>query len=367
MESLPDTRLLTGMSFLIGLVFGGVAQRSHFCTLGAIADGVNFGDWSRLRMWLIAIAVAIIGTSGLQALGWFDGSKSLYAGSGLRWLSHLVGGMCFGVGMVLASGCGSKTLVRLGGGNLKSLVVFVFLAISAYMTLRGGFALARLRWLDSVVIDLGHPQDLIHWLMLTSGWSLQHAAALGMASGAGLLLAALASRSAWQIEVWLGGALTGLCVVAGWYVSGHLGYVAEHPDTLQEAFLATNSGQAESLSFVAPYAYLLEWLMLGSDTSKVITLGIAALLGVVAGSALAAKLGGKFRVEAFTNADDLLRHLLGAVLMGFGGVTALGCSIGQGLSGLSVLSLGALLTTVAIGLGAAAMLKFQYWQLSRCA
>ena len=125
------------VAFAIGAAFGAAAQRSNFCTMGAVADIVLMGDWTRLRMWALAAAVAIAGTSGLQLAGLIDVHESIYTGQRLQWLGHLAGGLLFGVGMVLASGCGAKTLVRLGGGNLKSLVVFIVLGLAAYMSLRG--------------------------------------------------------------------------------------------------------------------------------------------------------------------------------------------------------------------------------------
>ena len=318
-----------------------------------------------MRMWAMAIAVAILGTSALQLLGLLEVSKSIYTSSKLLWLSHLVGGLSFGIGMTLASGCGSKTLIRIGGGNLKSLVVFAFLGISAYMTLRGLFAVWRVRFLDSVATDLPHSQDLPAFLT-ASGLPPSTALMLGAAIiGGGLLLWVLLKRDAWRADVLLGGALIGATVVAAWYVSGHVGYVAEHPETLEEAFIATNSGRAESLTFVAPFAYTLELLMLWSDTSRIVTFGIASALGVIAGAAVHAVLSRSFRIEGFRDSGDLVRHMAGGILMGFGGVTALGCSIGQGITGLSTLALGSIITTAAIIVGAALTLKLQFWLMMR--
>ena len=155
-ETLVSASTIAWLAFAVGAVFGLVANRTSFCTMGAVSDIVAMGDWNRMRMWAMAIAVAILGTSALQLLGLLEVSKSIYTSSKLLWLSHLVGGLSFGIGMTLASGCGSKTLIRIGGGNLKSLVVFAFLGISAYMTLRGLFAVWRVRFLDSVATDLPH-------------------------------------------------------------------------------------------------------------------------------------------------------------------------------------------------------------------
>ncbi|MDH5212180.1 MAG: YeeE/YedE family protein, partial [Betaproteobacteria bacterium] len=150
----------------------------------------------------------------------------------------------------------------------------------------------------------------------------------------------------------------------GWYVSGVVGYVAEHPETLQEAFLATNTGRMESFSFVSPMAFTLEYLMLWTDKSKIVTYGIASGLGVIAGSAAYALATRKFRWEGFRDAEDTANHIVGGILMGFGGITALGCTIGQGITGISTLALGSFLTFAAIIAGSALTMKYQYWRMT---
>src|SRR5215470_2342142 len=137
-------------AFALAFVFGFVANKTNFCTMGAVSDVVNMGDWNRMRMWLLAIAVAIAGASALQLAGWIDVSKTIYAVPRLTWLSYIAGGALFGVGMTLASGCGSRTAIRIGTGNLKSLVVAIVLAVTAYMTLKGILAVLRVAAIDSV-------------------------------------------------------------------------------------------------------------------------------------------------------------------------------------------------------------------------
>ena len=131
----PNTVLW--LAFAVSFAFGVIGQKTHFCTMGAVADIVNMGDWSRMRMWLLAIGIAILGSAALHASGQIDLGKSIYRTPTFTWLSYLVGGATFGIGMVLASGCGSKTLIRIGAGNLKSVVVFLVLGLVAYMTMRG--------------------------------------------------------------------------------------------------------------------------------------------------------------------------------------------------------------------------------------
>ena len=258
---------VTGGAFLLAFIFGAVGNKTNFCTMGAVSDWVNMGDTSRLRMWLLAMAVALLGSSALQVAGLVDFSKSIYATPNFTWLSYLVGGFLFGVGMTLGSGCGSKTLIRVGAGNLKSLVVYVFLGIAAYMTLRGLFGAFRVNVLERASFTLAPGQDLpalfATWFGLSkAAWSAILAALVG-----GALLAWIYRSREFRasFDYTLGGVVTGLVVVGGWYVSGVIGHVAEDPNTLQEAFVATNTGRMESFSFVSPMAFTLEYLMLWTD------------------------------------------------------------------------------------------------------
>jgi uncharacterized membrane protein YedE/YeeE len=357
---------VAGGAFLLAFVFGAVGNKTNFCTMGAVSDWVNMGDTGRMRMWLLAIAVALIGSSALQLAGVVDLSKSIYPGPNFLWLSHLVGGFLFGVGMTLGSGCGSKTLIRIGGGNLKSLVVYVFLGIAAYMTLRGLFGAFRVEVLERAAIALPTGQDLPSLLAAATGLAKGTlTAALAVLIGGALLAFAYASRDfRSSFDYTLGGVVTGLVVVGGWYVSGVIGHVAEDPRTLQEAFVATNTGRMESFSFVAPLAYTLEYLMLWTDKSKIITYGIASAAGVIAGSAAYAIATRTFRWEGFRDAEDTANHVVGGVLMGFGGITALGCTIGQAITGISTLALGSIVTFAAIVAGSALTMKYQYWRIS---
>ncbi|MBC7803840.1 MAG: YeeE/YedE family protein [Candidatus Parcubacteria bacterium] len=335
--------------------------------MGAVSDWVNMGDLNRMRMWLLAIGVAILGANALHLAGIVDLSKSIYTGPGFTWLSYLVGGFLFGVGMTLASGCGSKTLIRIGAGNLKSVVVFVIAGIAAYMTLRGLLGAFRVGVLEKAAINLSTGQDLPSLIAAASGVSgdsLRWIVALAV--GGGLIGYAYASREfRGSFDHTLGGVVTGLVIVGGWYVSGHLGRLAEDPETLQEAFVATNTGRMESFSFVAPLAWTLEYLMFWTDKSRIVTYGVASVAGVIAGSAAYALASGKFRWEGFRNAEDTGMHMIGGLLMGFGGITALGCTVGQGISGFSTLAVGSIMTFGAIIAGSAAAMKWQYWRITR--
>ena len=358
---------VTWSAFALAFVFGAIGNKTNFCTMGAVSDWVNMGDTSRLRMWLLAIGVAILGANGLHLAGLIDLQKSIYPGPNFTWLSYLVGGFLFGVGMTLGSGCGSKTLIRIGSGNLKSVVVFIVAGVVAYMTLRGILGAFRVEALEKASITLAGGQDLPSlFVRAVGGEKKTWALALSLLLGGGLIAFAYASKDfRASFDYTLGGVVTGLVVVGGWYVSGKLGYIAEDPNTLQEAFVATNMGRMEAFSFVAPLAWSLEYLMLWTDKTKIVTYGIASTAGVIAGSAAYALLSKTFRWEGFRDAEDTGLHLVGGFLMGFGGITALGCTIGQGISGFSTLALGSIITFAAIIAGAAATMKWQYWRMSR--
>ncbi len=163
------TALVLALAFAIGVLFGAIGQRTRFCTMGAISDMAVMGDPARMRMWLVAGGVAIVGFNGLAAFGLVRAADSIYAAPRLLWLSALVGGAMFGFGMVLASGCTSKNLIRAGAGNLKSVVVLLVVAFAGFATLKGASALVRVEWLDSVHVELPGGQDLPHLLERLTG------------------------------------------------------------------------------------------------------------------------------------------------------------------------------------------------------
>ena len=352
-------------TFVVTVLLGAIMQRTSFCTMGAIADLFVMSNLSRLRQWSLAIGIAILGVMLLSSFGLIDVSKSIYTSSKLMYLSILVGSTLFGLGMVLASGCGSKTLVRIGGGNLKSLMVFLVLGLVAYMTLRGFLAVFRINVLDTFFITLSSNQDLPSIVSTQFGQSRASAHLLiGLIVGGAFVLFALANRSFWTVKNLLAGFGVGFAICAVWWISGYLAFVAEDPNTLEEVFLVTNSGKMESLSFVAPYAYSLDWLMFYSDTSKVLTIGVVAVFGMVCGSAIVALVTKTFRWETFIDAEDTANHLVGGALMGLGGITALGCTIGQGLSGISTLAVGSFLAIPGFFLGAFLGLRYLQMRLA---
>ena len=366
------TAVVVWGGFALAFVFGLVANKTNFCTMGALSDIVNMGHWGRMRMWLLAIAVAIAGATALLHTGQVDLSKAIAQRPTLAWLSLLLGGLAFGVGMTLSGGCANKNLVRVGGGSVRSLVVLVFVAIASYMTLKGLFGQWRASWLDPVAINLA-----------ALGWKDQSlATAVVRLTGLPAATALLATATVLVISLlvfvfkdrrfrsnptqMIGAVVIGALIVGGWYVSGHLGF-GENPETLEQGYFATNSRTVESMSFVGPMAYGLELLMLWTDKSLHVTFGIASAVGVVLGSAAYAVASKHFRWEGFASLTDLRNQLIGAVLMGFGGVTALGCTIGQGLTGVSTLAIGSFIALAGIVAGSVATLRLMLWNEERSA
>lgn len=368
MLSESDVALLTRWvllaTFALSAAFGAIVQRTDFCTMGAVADIVTMGSWTRMRQWALAAGVAMLGFAALSAGGWIRPADSLYGGPDWMWLSALVGGLLFGFGMVLASGCLSKNLVRAGAGNLKSLVALLVAALFAYITLRGVTAVLRVATVDRVFARFDGPATLGFLLQGISGWPLASALLLAAAGVGGIFIAwALLGRHFLNANNLLAGVGTGAVVVGMWWVAGHLGYVAENPATLEAVYLGSRSGRMEALSFTAPLAESIHWLMYYSDASLHLGMAVVSVVGVIAGACAHALLTRSFHWQGFRGTEDLANHLAGGALMGVGGVTALGCTVGEGLSGLSNLSLTAFAATASIIAGAVVALRYQAWRM----
>jgi len=351
------------LAFMLSALLGAVLHATHFCTLGALSDVVLMQDATRLRQWALAAAVSMLGFAAMQLMGWIDPLQTIYASYKMLWLSALTGGLAFGAGMVLASGCASKALVRLGSGNLKSLIVLLVMGVFALATLRGLLGVWRVNVLETVFMD-AHAQPFVgSWLAHQSGLSLSVAsAAAAVCTGGGLLFWTFKDRLFWRAQNLLAGLGVGLLITCMWWVSGVFGHGLEHPETLEAFFVATASGKMESFSFTSPVALVLDAFMYFSDGSKRLSIGMVSVLGVIVGAHVHAIVTRTFRWEGFTHRQDVVRHVMGGALMGFGGVAALGCTIGQGLSGLSTLSWMSFLTVASIAVGAWSTLA---WQLRR--
>ena len=350
LEEISVNTQVATLAFVLGGLFGATAQRTNFCTMGALSDVIFIGDWNRFRAWMLAVAVAIVASQGLELFGIVDLNASIYRSVNLGWLGAIIGGLMFGFGMTLAGGCANKTLVRLGGGNLKSIVVAMVLGTFAYMTLRGLTGLARVELEAFSMVDVsgwGASSQGMPELLAAAGLSLDAAriAVAVIVAGALLLFCfkdAGFRRSPRDISA---GLIVGLLAAAAWFVTGVVGADEFDPTPLA------------SMTFVAPIGESLQYLM--TFTGSTINFGIAAVGGIVAGSFLSALARREFHLESFVDADDMLRHLIGAALMGTGGVLALGCTIGQGVTGMSTLSLGSLIAIAAIIFGGVLGLKYQ--------
>ncbi len=344
------------LGLLAGMVFGAVTNKTNFCTMGAVSDWINIGSKDRLRAWFLAIGIAILVSQTMHAIGVINLSDALYLTPNFGWLGYILGGFLFGIGMTLASGCGQRTLVRVGGGNLKSLVVVMFLGLTAYMTMRGLLALFRVNAIEVTNINLASSgiADQGIGTVLAAVTGIENIGRLNMIVaallGGGLVVYAFASKSfRGSLDNILAGVVIGLIIPAGWYVTGVIGFDDFDPVRL------------ESYTFIGPTGESLMYLM--TFTGSTVNFGIAAVFGVILGSFVYALLTRKFRVETFNDRDDMIRHISGGVLMGFGGVLALGCSIGQGVTGMSTLATGSLLALISIIFGSALAMKIEYYRL----
>ncbi len=374
--------LLTG--FIFAVVTGAVANKTNFCTMGAVSDWVNIGDKRRFRAWMLSIAIAVLGVTLFEMIGWVNADSAFppYRNGTFMWAENLVGGVLFGIGMTLGSGCGNRTLVRFGAGNIKSVVVLLIIGVIAFYMLNPFpgtdqtlYSVLFFPWTQHLAIDVGHSQDL--GTLLAGAEMAQSARAIiGLALGVALLVYIFkATEFRTDSDNILSGTLIGLAVLAAWIVTsvvmvsadGELhtlrGYYNEWDFLADEDVIKPSLGAAlspQSYTFINPLGQTLAYVGSGFGKSG-LTFGIVAVFGIVFGSWLWAILTKGFRVEWFANFSDFAMHLIGATLMGFGGILGMGCTIGQGITGVSTLAIGSLLTLVSIILGSALTMKVQYY------
>ncbi|MCP4767344.1 MAG: YeeE/YedE family protein [Gammaproteobacteria bacterium] len=366
-------------AFGLSLVFGATANKANFCTMGAVSDWINMGDLSRLRSWLLAITTAIIGVGLLEYSGSIDlslitsneTSNPPYRSANFIWLRHVVGGIMFGIGMTIASGCGNKTLVRLGEGNMKSLVVLAIMGIAAWWMLFSNLSYnGFLQWMLPLSIDFSNhgipAQDIAAVLFGISGIEAGPAIGFIIALVVALPLLAWIMISAdfrGNYELSSAGLVIGLLVVIGWYVTAGANGQAllEELDFMDERPFFSG---AQSLTFIGPTGHIAQYIKEGFS-ALFLTFGVTTVAGVVAGSFLYTVIFRKVRIEWFVTWKDFAMHALGALLMGIGGVLAMGCTIGQGITGVSTLALGSIVTILSIIGGSAATMKYQYYLMMR--
>lgn len=340
---MEPTQLVILAGLLIGLVYGSVGLLSGFCLMSSMRGWLAEGDGRLVRTYALAIAVAIAASQFLAGNGMVDLGKSIYLQPTFSAPVLFLGGLLFGYGMVLSNGCGSRALVLLGRGNLRSFVVVIVLAIAAQMTLKGLIAPTRIALVQATQTTVN--ANSLPSLLATLGAAETASRALAAIVMAGaLILFAFAHpafrRSPGQIAA---GIIVGLLVAGGWYVTGYVGADDFNPVPVT------------SLTFIAPIADSLQYAML--STGLTLNFGIATVGGVFAGSLVTALATGRFHLEGYSSPRHMLRSAGGAALMGIGGVMAFGCSIGQGLTGMSTLALGSFIAVAGILLGTAAGLR----------
>ncbi|MFO7592768.1 MAG: YeeE/YedE family protein [Pseudomonadota bacterium] len=382
--------------FAIAVVMGAVVNKTNFCTMGAVSDVVNMGDWGRMRAWFFAIAVAVIGVTVLEANSLANPANAFppYRMGQLIWAENLFGGLIFGIGMTLASGCGNKTLIRIGGGNIKSIMVFLIIGVIAYFMINplpGSdqtlMSLLFFDWIRPLAVDMGGPQDLGSVLAGESADS----ARLWIGVVLSVLLLVFVFKSAefrGSFDNILGGLVVGLAILGAWYVTSNV--MIQYDDWGEEVTVTARefldpvssrwdmaeaaredweadkpdmtSMSPQSFTFINPMGQTVGYTAKGLERSD-LSFGVIAVLGIIAGSLLWAILSRGFRFEWFSSVRDFFNHFIGAILMGFGGVLAMGCTIGQGITGVSTLAIGSMITLVAIILGSALTMKVQYYKL----
>lgn len=339
LEYVAEANLAALIGLLGGIALGLAARMGRFCTLGAIEDYLYGGDDKRLRMWGIALGIAIIGTHIASSFGSFDPALSAYLDRNWNPAGTIIGGLMFGYGMALSGNCGYGALARLGGGDLRSFVIVIVMGLSAYFVMSGPLAHIRV-WAFPVEMGASTPQGFTQLLERAGVPALL----TGLLFGSALLIFAL-----WNKEMrrspshifW--GTIVGLAVLSGW-LGTH--WIAENGFAVEAI---------ETHSFAAPIGDTIYYAMTASGNT--LSFSVGSIVGVVVGAILGSYSKGHFRWEACEDPRELRRQLLGASLMGPGAVLAVGCSVGQGISAFSVLAFSAPVALIAIFIGAAFGLK----------
>ena len=376
-------------TFILAVVLGIVVNKTNFCTMGAVSDLVNMGDSGRLRAWILAATVALIGVVILETLGMVNVSSTLppYRGSEFQWGRYILGGILFGIGMTFASGCGNKTLIRIGGGNIKSIFVFAVIAVIAYYMVDPFKELPSTwyqtyfsSWLGKASISLGTPQDLGS---IAGGLLGVNASMMRIVLGA--VIAIIALRYIFRSKDFrssgdniFAGVVIGLIVLLAWYFTSNVAVTTDDGSVSMTKFygewdmmMDSNEGkpkngstnlQSQSFTFISPIGQMFGYVG-SSFSSAFLTFGVVSVLGVILGSFIWTMITRSFRIEWFNSFKDFYMHMIGAVLMGFGGVLGLGCTVGQSITGVSTLALGSFLVFISIVFGSALTMKIQYYQM----
>lgn len=355
---------------ILGFILGYVVNKTNFCTMGAVSDLVNIGDSARFKAWLLAIATAIVGVTLLEYMSIvdIDESRIPYRNSVFFWPRYIIGGIMFGIGMTLASGCGNKILIRIGGGNIKSIFVLIVAGLMALLMTRTDFyGLLFHSWMNPISPDLaklGISDQSIQTMFssITGIESNNMIITILVPAIISILLLKyiFSSYSKLSSDNILSGIVVGLVVTFAWLISGgELGQAwIENNDFLDTPYPSVG---VQSFTFINPMGELLIYSSSVFD-SFYLTFGVTALISTIFGSFIYALISNNLRLEWFANKHDFYRHLLGAVLIGIGGVLSLGCTIGQGVTGVSTLALGSIITLISIIFGASLMMKIEYYR-----
>ncbi len=380
--------VLLWLTFGIAFLLGAIVNKTNFCTMGAVSDWVNMGDTGRMRAWLLAIAVAMIGMVLLEYFGKVsvDGAFPPYRGAQFVWAENLLGGLMFGVGMTLASGCGNKSLIRFGGGNIKSVFVVLIIAVIAYYMTNSFpgsdktlYSVLFLGWMHPLATTLSGHQDLGTMVAGATG-AIGARLVIGVILGSAILIWVFKSADFRKNpNNIIGGLVVGLAVLGAWYVTSNVmvkvdGESHTLVDYVQQwdFFASSDVGKpassralsAQSFTFINPLGQTLGYVVSGFK-HEMLTFGVMAVFGVIAGSLAWSLVSKSFRIEWFASGKDFISHIAGAALMGFGGVLALGCTVGQGITGVSTLALGSFIALFAFIAGSAITMKIQYMLMMR--
>jgi hypothetical protein len=328
---------------LIGAAFGYVLQRGRFCVNSAFRE-VLFQDYTMIRAYLLAVAVTMIGANLIEDMGLLSNGQELYRQAFVPW-ANIIGGYIFGMGIVLAGGCGSGILYRVGEGNL-AYVFAVFGFFFGIVVTKFGFLKPLYDWTIAPErqVFIGAESDVVPTLYNLIGVNKWIVIAVIAAPILFFVFKGKPFQKAKKGYSWsLAGLLVGVVAVAAFWASDYYG------------------GRARGLSFTGPVREFFLAVFFGNSqagsTDKTLTLlGITfswSSLYVLA-VPIGAYISGKFLKEVKMKvppADELIKVLLGGFVMGIGAQIGGGCNIGHSLTGVSTLAVSSWVANAFIILG----------------
>ncbi|PLY07462.1 MAG: YeeE/YedE family protein [Arcobacter sp.] len=325
MFNLETYQIVNILGLIIGLALGAIAQKNQFCFSGSIKDYILTKSTMRGSSVILAMIISIVSTYVIASFYELDLTETPYYKENINYFVIILGGLLFGIGMMLSDGCSNRHLIKFAQGDINSLIVLVFIAIFGYSTAKGLFA--------EIFNPIINNPTLIEWSSYIGNVSMNIYFIVGVLV---LLLIFIVKKAKRLLSLW-DGVLIGLLIAASWFVTGVIG-----EESMERVI------ELSGITFVYPTAKSMEFFTYYQISE--LNFSISLVFGVIAGAFLMSKLNRRysFGCTAAKGQHKVKYNIIGGSLMGTGGILSIGCTVGQGLTGMSTLAFASLVAIVSI-------------------